>query len=124
MKTVNTLVWEDFKALWEDGTNPLDGTPDSELQETFKEAIKYSWRDEVTPVGTFTEVVSWSYGDGHEQGKVLKHHETDTLFKLTGTYSSWDSSQWHELAEVRPYEKTVVRYETVDGHKLDIPYEY
>jgi len=123
-KTVETLDWEDFKRLWEDGTNPFTGEVDEELQGQFKEAIKYNWRDEVTPVGTFAHVANWSYGDGHEQGNVVKHVETGTYLRISGVYSSWDSSQWNELAEVRPYEKTVVRYQTVKDRVLPLDYVY
>ena len=124
-KTVNTLVWDDFKNLWQNGTNPFTGVDDVNLQESFKEVLKHAWREEeVENLGTFKEVDGWSLGDGHEMGRVVRHLETDTLFLLSGTYSSWDSSEWHSLSMVEPYEKTVTRYRTVEGSEIDFYDEY
>ena len=63
--------------------------------------------------GNFKSVARWSYGDGQEQGVVFQH-ESGRYFKVTGYYSSWDSSTWDELHEVEPYEVVKIRYRKVN----------
>ena len=64
--------------------------------------------------GSFEQVASWNYGDGHERGAVFKH-ESGRYFQATGSYSSWDSSTWDKVEEVEPYEVTKIRYRRINN---------
>ena len=94
------------------GTDPSTGKDDDALSDGLGD-IKYLWRTEETPIGTFEKVTEWNGGDGREQGIVVRHVESGLLFMTTGTYSSWDSSDWNEWVEAKPYLFTETRYEAV-----------
>ena len=101
-------------AALNDSIDPNTGEYSEELSDELGD-LKYAWRTESTPIGTFENVTNWNHGDGHEQGQVVKHVESGLYFMITGTYSSWDSSDWEEWKLALPYQFTETRYKVVDN---------
>lgn len=110
---------EDLKKYLFEGPDEEDFDPDTddfdEAEEKWEEARDEFFYEagELPGFGLFNSVAQWNMGDGHEQGIVVKHEESGRFFKITGYYSSWDSSDWDELEEVEPYEVTKIRYRKV-----------
>lgn len=71
--------------------------------------------DKKTPWGVYTPVAGsdYSYGDGHEMGFVVE--VAGRYFHASGTYTSWDGSEYDNFVEVEPVEVTVRRYRTLDS---------
>lgn len=65
----------------------------------------------------------WNYGDGHERGVIFTLAEARSLwytrhFRMTGSYSSWGSSDWDgPLEEVVAVEQMTTFYARKDGYK-------
>ena len=106
------FTFEDFKRLYDNEVSPVTFEEDDEMYETFREVIQYgSTREQVVEgLGTFKTLADWSGGDGHPMGIVTTHVESGVILMLEGTYSSWDSSEWHGLVEAEPFEFTETRY--------------
>lgn len=56
-------------------------------------------------------VYSENLGDGNPYIKVFKYKEH--YIRYLGTYSSWDSTSWHKVCLVEPYEKTIIDYKEI-----------
>ena len=105
------LTGEQIIKAVENGVNPWTGEYDDEFYEEVREPFLYGWGEYTkSPIGTFEEAADWNHGDGHEMGRVVLHKETGKYFMITGTYSSWDSSDWGSVVEAEPYEFTETRY--------------
>lgn len=85
----------------------------------YSESMSYFLTEEETPfyvegMGRVELAVKWGgQGDGALTGNVVKvtsDFGEERFFEQTGRYSSWDSTYYGPWAEVRPVEKTVVRY--------------
>lgn len=67
---------------------------------------------EIPELGSFFPAANWNHGDGHEMSEVVRHVQSGKFFMRTGTYSSWDSSDWDtDWLEAKPYEFVETRYE-------------
>lgn len=51
-----------------------------------------------------------SYGDGNEYTIALYFTQHDLYVVLDGTYSSWDTPYWHDVAIGEPFEFKETRY--------------
>ena len=92
-----------------DGINPETGEYDESFQDELGD-VRHLWRQTKTPIGTFLSVIEWNGGDGREQGIVVRHKESGILLMATGTYSSWDSSDWDDWVIAEPFTFTETRY--------------
>jgi len=106
------FTFEDFKRLYDTEVSPVTFEEDTEMYESFRDAILYGWeRDQVIEgLGTFHLLSDWSGGDGKPMGKVTEHLESGVIMMVEGTYSSWDSSEWDDMVEVEPYFFQETRY--------------
>jgi len=87
----------------------------------FAEAIESSWRQdpataELPGIGIATYVDSEGGGEGGTEAMTLVFRVGDNLYRIEGTYDSYDSDRWYanSLQAVVPVEKTIIVYETVE----------
>ena len=106
------FTFEDFKHLYDDGVSPVTFEYDEDLYEEFRETVLYGYKESVVGgLGTFRVLAQWCGGDGHEQGVVTEHVDSGVILMATGTYSSWDSSDWDGgLIEAEAFTFTETRY--------------
>lgn len=64
-----------------------------------------------------------NYGDGNDYIVCLYFRDLDLYVKLEGSYSSWDSAQWHEVSLAEPFEYIETRYKsiTIDHYLKNSP---
>lgn len=104
------LTGEQIIRAIQEGFNPWTGVEDEEMRDGLNDDFYYGWKESSTPIGTFVEIADWNGGDGHAMGRVVLHKESGRYFLATGTYSSWDGSEYDKLVEAEPYEFTETRY--------------
>lgn len=77
-----------------------------------------SWGTSESPWGDITAVdgSEYSYGDGHPMGFVFT--VAGRYFHASGTYSSWDGSDYDHVVEVVPVTVEVTRFKNKNSNKI------
>ncbi len=82
-----------------------------EDEEAYISELSYGANETPWGVGECITETEFSHGDGHETGFVFE--VGGKLFRISGTYSSWDSTEFDSIVEVEPVQVTVTRFKAV-----------